>query len=544
MSNPIVRVNVSEQIAPTPSKLQKTGAMISQGATTTSPGTKTLLKQKSDLTAVLKGALALTSVTWSGSVATATTAAAHGFETGDTMLITIAGETPSGYNGTFLCTITGTSTFTYPLASNPGSQTVAGVYSVEDVAELTAMVNTFFDQGSQLGVYVLELGNGSIADGVSFLGTWIDANPGVFYSYLVPRYWDANSSYLTFLADFEALDSKTYFFTTTTLQTYQSYTSLMKCVFAMIEAPAYGVWPANVLSAISYSAGVVTGTTTTAHGVSVGQWFSIAGCTPSGYNGTFKALLGTTGSTLKYALASDPGAETVLGTLLASQTSSTGTPATEFGTAAPYFVTLNYAPSSTNRVTPLNLAFLFGVTPYPTPGNAAILSTLNDADINIISTGAAGGISNAILIGGSMLDAKPFNYWYSIDWAQIEGQRAVTAALINGSNNPINPIYYNQDGIKALQQVLGSVMASGISFGLVLNPIKLVTLSAQDLQTALDAGTFDGFTVVNAIPFSSYVADNPDDYAAGIYNGLAVDYTPLRGFESITINITASFFAS
>ena len=80
----------------------------------------------------------------------------------------------------------------------------------------------------------------------------------------------------------------------------------------------FGTWAANALTAISWSGGVVTATTTTAHGVQVGQQFQISGVAPSGYNGTFAALADTTGNTLVYALATNPGTETVLGTLVAS----------------------------------------------------------------------------------------------------------------------------------------------------------------------------------------------------------------------------------
>jgi hypothetical protein len=59
MSNPIVSVAVSVQIAPSPSTLQKQGAFISQGSTNTSPGTMSLLTQYSGLASLLKGALAI-----------------------------------------------------------------------------------------------------------------------------------------------------------------------------------------------------------------------------------------------------------------------------------------------------------------------------------------------------------------------------------------------------------------------------------------------------------------------------------------------------
>jgi hypothetical protein len=458
--------------------------------------------------------------------------------------MTIAGATPAGYNGSFLASITSPNTFNYPLSVGPGSNTVPGVYSPEDVGELLAMATTFFAQGAAQSVYVLELGAGNANDGVAFLTTWITANPNVFYSYLVPRFLDGNANYLALVANFEATGSKTYFFTTTTLATYSLYTNAMKSVVSLIEAPQYGTWAANVLTAISWNTGVVTANTTTNHGVAVGQWFSISGVSPSGYNGTFQAQQGTSANTLVYNLTTNPGTETVLGTLVASFYSSAGIPSTEFSLASVFRTTLNYAPSSTNKVTPLNYAFEFGVTPFPVNGNAALINTLLAANVNLIGTGAAGGISNALVLGGTTEDGNPFKYWYSVDWVQINLQRNMTAALINGANNPQNPVDYNQPGINTLQQSAVSTMSTGISSGLVLNPIKQTALSAADLQTALDLGTYAGTTLVNADPFPSYSTENPNDYQNGVYNGIAVDYTPLRGFESITVNVTVSNFAA
>lgn len=84
--------------------------------------------------------------------------------------------------------------------------------------------------------------------------------------------------------------------------------------------PYVAAYPANVITAATWastSGGQVTYTTTTAHGVAVGDYFTISGMTPAGYNGDFIAITGTTGSTLVAALAVNPGTETVLGTLVA-----------------------------------------------------------------------------------------------------------------------------------------------------------------------------------------------------------------------------------
>jgi len=68
----------------------------------------------------------------------------------------------------------------------------------------------------------------------------------------------------------------------------------------------------------------ITITTAAAHGISVGQNVTIAGITPSGYNGNWIAQSGTTGSTLVVNIGSNPGAITVAGTVAQSaQISST-----------------------------------------------------------------------------------------------------------------------------------------------------------------------------------------------------------------------------
>lgn len=431
MTNQIVTVSISEIVGAAPNTLQRTGAFISQGATTGTTGSLELLTQLSDLTPILAGGKAISTMVWASTVVTVTTTAPHGWTIADVIPVTISGVVPAGYNGVFQATITGTSTFTYPLASSPGSVTTQGVATLEDVTELTAMATTFFGQGSGVSVYVLELGEGTVTEGVAALGTFITANPGEVYRWLVPREWDADSDFLALIAEYEALSAKVKFHVTTTIDTYSAYTALMNNVMAWVEAPSI--------------------------------------------------------------------------------------PSTEFSAAADFYVTLNYNPSPAANVPPNAFAFLFGVTPYPTRGTQALLAALKAAKINYVGTGAEGGISNTIVFWGTMADGHDVLFGYSVDWVQINLQQAIANAIINGSNNPQAPLYYNQPGINTLQAVAQSVMNSGVALGLVL-----------------------GNPQVTAISFATYVTDNPDDYPAGVYNGLAVTFTPNRGFTSITFFVTVS----
>lgn len=541
MTNPIVVVNVAVQVAPAPSKLQKSGAFISAGGTITSPGTLTLLTQSSSLAALLVQPAPISNIGWANGEATVLTTNPHNLPIGQILMLTVAGASPSGYNGTFACLVTGPTAFTYPLPISPGGETVPGTWVNAEAASLAQRNTTFFAQGTAQPVTVLEVGAVDAGHGVVFLSEWIAQNPNTFYSYLVPRFWDASPTFLSFLAGFEAPTSRTYFFVTTTLQNYALYAD-MKDVVWLIEAPVYGVWPANALGSLNWSTGVATATTATSHGVAVGNWFQLTGSSPAGWNGWFLAQPGTTGNTLVFNVATNPGAETALGTLVASLYSSTGIGANEFSLAAEFRVTLNYAPSSNNQVTPLNYAFVFGVTAFPTQNNASLINTILSANGNLVGTGAAGGISGTVVAGGQTGDGNPFKYWYSVDYTQINLAVNLTAALINGANNPSNPVDYNQNGINTLQRAAVATMSQGISSGLVLNAIQQTTLAASDLAQALNLGTYNANTLVNADPFAAYTSENPNDYSAGIYNGITVVYTPLRGFEAITVNVTVSSF--
>ena len=130
MANNIVTVNVSQQVASTPSKLQQTGALISQGATTLSVDGTQFLTQASDLATIIKTPIAITGLTWSAGTVTVTTASAHTIPAGDTVFGVIAGASPTNYDGTFACTYVSPTSFTYPLASNPGTETTLGTFQL------------------------------------------------------------------------------------------------------------------------------------------------------------------------------------------------------------------------------------------------------------------------------------------------------------------------------------------------------------------------------------------------------------------------------
>lgn len=76
----------------------------------------------------LVGSKTVSSITYSGTTATATTATPHGLTTGAEVVI--SGATPTAYNGIYKITVIGPTTFSYLTASNPGANASGGSYLV------------------------------------------------------------------------------------------------------------------------------------------------------------------------------------------------------------------------------------------------------------------------------------------------------------------------------------------------------------------------------------------------------------------------------
>jgi hypothetical protein len=471
----ITIVNVKQQFAPAPNKLQQTGAFISVGGTTLPAGSTQLLTNISDLTSILEPSSPIQSIAWAGGTVTVTSVGALPINllAGDTVNLyitgTIASVLPGGYNGYQTCRVVDNFHFTYPLLTNPGVATTSGQWTLSSTVELQQMNNTHFSQGNYTPVYVLELGSsGSDATAINDLVTWINSSPPMFYVYLCPRTWGIGTGLtdaMTVLgADFSDPDDRTYFILTTDVNNYQNLSATNKCFIAFIEAP--GVAQANLIAPVEFSAAVMM------------------------YN------------------------------------------------------ILNTAPSTVNRVPPFSFRFVYGVTPYPTLGNQTLLQQIEDQYVNVIGTGAEGGISDLIILYGKTLDGYDFEYWYSVDWVSINIDLNISNAVINGSNNPINPLYYNQAGINRLQAVAASTMVTGVQYGLVLGSVVQTAYDQATFVAALDAGTFTNSAVVNAIPFIPYSLANPSDYKQGIYKGFTIIYTPQLGFTQIVFNVLVEDFVA
>lgn len=547
MANNIVQTNVFVTASPLPATLQQSVTFVSQGATTLSPGSSQLLSSSADLADILAGSAVISSLVQTAGVATATLASAVDVPVGSVVAVTVAGANDTRYNGTVQATFTSETAFTYSVPSATTTpDTGTPVFTLEDVAELAGMNSTYFGQGSAASVSVLELGVGSVDEGVASLATYTSTYnnseytsgaQGYFYAYEVPRAWGANANFRALAATFSSPSAKTYFVVTMDLESYLLWsTTKPKSVIAVVETPETVKGQTNPLTSVTWAAGHVTALTTTPHGLTPGVWFQIQGVTPTAYNGWYQALPGTTASTIVYALATNPGAETALGVLAAQFAVSSGVAASEFSASAILYGIASAKPSSAARLQPFAFRYAFGVTPWPTPGNSSLFAALKAANVNIFGTGQEGGISNSITFWGTTLDGNDIASWYSIDWFQINLKLNTANAVIVGSNSQ-PPLVYNQPGITTLQGVAASTAATGISYGLANGALVLTQLDAATFAANVQAGLYTGQVVINADPLASYLNENPNDFAIGQYNGLSFSFSPVRGFKQIVYTV-------
>ena len=86
------------------------------------------------------GVQTISSITFVGTLATLTTAAAHGLSTG--VYVSITGTTPAAYSGVFKITVTSTTAFTYRMLTTPsGNATVVGTYKNQAFTPINTLMN-------------------------------------------------------------------------------------------------------------------------------------------------------------------------------------------------------------------------------------------------------------------------------------------------------------------------------------------------------------------------------------------------------------------
>jgi type IV pilus assembly protein PilY1 len=260
---------------------------------------------------VASNPIKVTSLTRSGTTVTATTSAAHGYVTGQT--VTIAGATGSRYNGSFVVTNTGATTFTYTISDGPAtpdgggkaavgstSYTIPGNNIVRSASNSSNVSNVTVTLGSTITfsagntVTISGAGPGGVS---SYNGSWTITNTGTACA----GGSKSGNKPLSFCFNITTTPASP---DPGTSATADGGTSPLA-----ISGLAYTVGPC---SANAYSTVAVTATTATAPSFVAGSTVSIGGtvaANESPYVGTFKVVSVKTSTpyNFTYNIQTSPG---------------------------------------------------------------------------------------------------------------------------------------------------------------------------------------------------------------------------------------------
>jgi hypothetical protein len=223
------------------------------------------------------GVVSLSTITYSGTTATATTSTAHNLLTGN--YISITGCTPSDYNGVYEITVINSTSFTYVMSSVPsGNASVVGAYTIGLTDEIETLINYAAPNVNNQKLF-------AIADGKIYDTT---TNPATLvYSGLTNSRWqhiNFSTSANNFVVMVNGVDAA------------MVYDGTNWCKIATTETPIG-------ISSLTSASTTATVTTATAHGLVTDNRVTISGATEAPYNGTFKITV-TGATTFTYTMAS------------------------------------------------------------------------------------------------------------------------------------------------------------------------------------------------------------------------------------------------
>ncbi|MBI3522963.1 MAG: hypothetical protein HY066_00330 [Betaproteobacteria bacterium] len=218
----------------------------------------------------------LAAATWSSGTVTATSAAPHGFATGQEVLISdtaAAGYSPGA--SPVPVTVTDATHFTYTLGSAPGAYTYGATASRSAITSSAAWSST----GGGTVTVTTQSNHG------------FSAGQFVNISGISPAGYNGTYQIVSIIDP-------------------QNFTYSLATNPGSYSADGYATATNKIVSATwapATPSGIVTVTTATNHGLSTGEMMNIAGISPAGYNGSFPVTV-IDSTHFTYPLTVDPGA--------------------------------------------------------------------------------------------------------------------------------------------------------------------------------------------------------------------------------------------
>lgn len=179
--------------------------------------------------------------------------------------------------------------------------------------------------------------------------------------------------------------------------------------------------------------------------------------------------------------------------------------------------------SETNPASPLNYKVLSGSTPQEY--NSAMKQNLIQAPITFVSSLAG----QNVILSGLCADGKPWEWYYYWYLTEFRVYEKITTLLLNGANNPVSAVKFNQDGIDTIHSNIVAVLDECKDLG-------VITDFAQSYDSATGALSGSGEIVVP--DYYEYIAAYPQDYANEVLKGISCYIQIGKFIRQVQWNVT------
>lgn len=174
-----------------------------------------------------------------------------------------------------------------------------------------------------------------------------------------------------------------------------------------------------------------------------------------------------------------------------------------------------YNLSVSNPLSLLQWKTVYGITPRDRLSNS-LVDALNENGCSWI-----GSLNNnTVVLGGMVADGQNWESYFALDTFIFRLTVDIASMMIQASNNPLQSISFNQNGINIIKNKLVAISNTMLSFGVLDN-------FGSDYDTNTNAILNTGEW--SAIDFAAYKANQYEDWKNGIYNGASC-YVTIRHF--------------
>lgn len=174
-----------------------------------------------------------------------------------------------------------------------------------------------------------------------------------------------------------------------------------------------------------------------------------------------------------------------------------------------------YNLSVSNPLSLLQWKTVYGITPRDRLSNS-LVDSLNENGCSWI-----GSLNNnTVVLGGMVADSQNWESYFALDTFIFRLTVDIASMMIQASNNPLQSISFNQNGINIIKNKLVAISNTMLSFRVLDN---FGSGYNTNTNAILNTGEWA------AIDFATYKANQYEDWKNGIYNGASC-YVTIRHF--------------